>query len=105
MMKALNDLNVSGVHLRSIHLNPLGDLRFKCPAEDYRHPSVLEVYNEIIRNLTELEEFKNISFIDTDFIIGPMWDSSPDFCHFPPEGEIARAEALHILETVLFGSS
>ncbi|KAL7472912.1 hypothetical protein ACHAXS_013290 [Conticribra weissflogii] len=102
MMKALNYLNVSGVHLRSIHLNPLGDLRLKCPAEDYRHPSVLGVYNEIIRNLTKLDEFRNIPFIDTDFIIGPMWDSSPDFCHFPPEGEIARAEALYILENVLF---
>ena len=34
------------------------------------------------------------------FIIGPMWDSAVDFCHYR-DGKVAKAEALHVLDQVI----
>ena len=38
----------------------------------------------------------NVPFIDTDFIIGPMWDSAGDFCHYRDD-KVVKAEALYVL--------
>ena len=35
-----------------------------------------------------------------NFIIGPMWDSAVDFCHYR-DGKVAKAEALHVLDQVI----
>ena len=67
------------VYLRSIHYNVVGYVKTICPPENWRSPPVIDTYNEIINNLPSST---NISFIDTNFIVGPLWDISADFCHY-----------------------
>ncbi len=100
LMNSLRYMNTSGVYMRSIHLNPLGDVKLTCPPTDWRNPPAIGIYNDIILNLTKFE-VTNIPFVDTDVIIGPMWDSAPDFCHYPSSGKVAVAEALYILDNIL----
>mmetsp|Transcript_33711 Transcript_33711/g.81504 ORF Transcript_33711/g.81504 Transcript_33711/m.81504 type:complete len:392 (-) Transcript_33711:16-1191(-) len=85
------------IYLRSIHYNALGDVKTTCPPEDWRSPPVIDTYNEIIKNLSSS---MNISFIDTNFIVGPLWDISEDFCHYRLD-KVASAEALYMLERLL----
>ena len=46
---------------------------------DWRSPSVVSLYNNITRQLSE--EY-DIPYLDTNFIIQPVWDSSFDWCHY-----------------------
>jgi hypothetical protein len=62
-----------GFHLRSIHYNPLGDTKFNCPPDDWRSPSTIDGYKL---------ECKYVPYIDTNFILRPMWDSASDWCHY-----------------------
>ena len=65
---------------------------------DWRTPPVIEQYNSIIRNVSFS---MNVSYIDTNFIIRPMWDSAEDFCHYRHD-KIAAAEALYMIGRLLF---
>jgi len=89
------------IYLRSIHYNALGDVKTTCPPEDWRSPPVIDTYNEIIKNLSSS---MNISFIDTNFIVGPLWDISADFCHYRLD-KVASAEALYMLGRLLLPST
>mmetsp|Transcript_5028 Transcript_5028/g.10170 ORF Transcript_5028/g.10170 Transcript_5028/m.10170 type:complete len:501 (+) Transcript_5028:157-1659(+) len=97
MIQNLKAMNTTGVYLRSIHYNALGDVKIKCPPEDWRSPPVIDGFNRMIRILVETMD---VPFIDTNFIIGPMWDSGGDFCHYRND-KVARAEALYILSRLL----
>ena len=88
-------LNV-GLHLRSIHDNPLGDIRVMCPPKDWRTPATIDGYNAILHSLSLAMD---VPFIGTSFIIRPLWDSSADWCHYQEEAGIV--EAAYLLHTLL----
>lgn len=76
--------------------NPLGDLKTTCPPSgDFRNPPVIDMYNNITRSLCS--QF-NISFIDTNDIIGIMWDRAPDWCHYTDVS--GKIEAEYILAKI-----
>ena len=99
MILRLSSLSSSSnkIYLRSIHYNALGDVKTSCPPQDWRSPPVIDTYNDIIRNLSSS---MNISYIDTNFIVGPLWDISEDFCHYRLD-KVASAEALYMLSRML----
>jgi len=79
LQRALKAYPSVQLFVRSMHYNPIGDIIGSCPPHDWRSPPVIDGYNQVLKQLTlEL----NIPFIDTNHIIGPMWDSAPDWCHF-----------------------
>ena len=97
MLLLLRGFEIPNLFLRSVHHNPLGNLKTTCPPEDWRYPATVDMYNEIHRNLTaEL----GVPFLDTPDIIGSMWDSAHDFCHYRND-ETSRAEALFVLGEAL----
>ena len=38
-----------------------------------------------------------VPYLDTNPIIGPMWDSAEDSCHYRTTGKVAEVEALYVL--------
>lgn len=46
-----------------------------------------------------MAEESNVEYIDTNFIISPLWDSPKDWCHY--ENEAGSSEALYILQNVI----
>ena len=84
--------HVNNLHLRSIHYNPLGDWITTCPPRDGRNPRVLEIYNVI---LEELAHNYSLKYWDTNFVMGPMWDHSHDWCH--PQQQETDIEATYFL--------
>jgi hypothetical protein len=83
-------------YLRSMNYNPLGGLIASCPPTDWRSPVVVDGYNTILRRLAK--SF-NITYIDSTFIVGPMWDSAPDWCHY--KNEVGHRMAAYIVARVL----
>ena len=67
--------------LRSVHSNPLKRYTSICypRIRDWRTPVNAELCNKALQEISD--ENENVTFIDTDFIIGPMWDVSSDFNH------------------------
>ena len=111
---------------RSIHYNPLGDSISSCPPKDHRNPVVIDGYNYIIQQvvhdmnanstttttdssssaaLHSSSKNKNnrIMYIDTNFIVGPVWDTSPDWCHL--NSDTSQVEALYIASVMMSDSS
>jgi hypothetical protein len=74
----------------------LGDVYSSCPPRDWRYPPVIEGYNSIIKSLCEKYE---LPFLDTNDIIGPMWDSGDDWCHL--NKKVGMAEAFYMLSTII----
>jgi len=84
------------IFLRSIHYQPLGDWSGSCPNKDWRHPFVIDGYNNILRGLSRKYD---LPFIDTNFVVSPMWDHSWDWCHLDPA--VGSPESLYILAKVM----
>lgn len=82
------------LYLRSMHYNALGNRMTACPPDEWRNPFVVDGYNLIAKQLAS-ESMGKVKFIDTNFIIGPMWDSPEDWCHF--KNEAGRQDALFLL--------
>lgn len=99
MVKAINNLRsgrLQNINLRSIHYNPLGDSKTTCPPTDWRNPPAIGMYNDILLNVSATMA---LPFIDTRFIMSPMWDSAPDWCHYRNKAGIE--EARFILQQLL----
>jgi hypothetical protein len=75
--------NYPDIHVvvRSINYNPIGALIGKCPANDWRTPTAIDGYNSVIQHAVEEIASDKISWVDTNFLVGPMWDAAPDWCH------------------------
>ena len=58
---------------------------------------MIEKYNRILSNLTRS---RNVQFLDTSHIIGPLWDSAGDFCHYRDD-KASQVEALYVLWRLL----
>jgi hypothetical protein len=87
------------LYLRNIHYNPLGDVKLQCPPRDWRSPPVIDMYNDILQNISAS---MNVSYIDGTSILSTVWDSAADWCHYINEG--SAQEALHILSRLLSGT-
>jgi len=85
------------IYMRSIHYNPLNDRISSCPSEDWRNPTVIDAYNKVISKVCD--QMEHVKFVDTNFIVGPMWDSSPDWCHLSPE--LQSVESFYLAAVVL----
>jgi hypothetical protein len=83
-------------YLRSMNYNPLGGRIASCPPTDWRSPVVVDGYNAILRRLAK--SF-HITYIDSNFIVGPMWDSAPDWSHY--RNEVGHRMAAYIVARVL----
>jgi len=93
MVDRLLESGLENLSLQSIHYNALGDIKTTCPPQDWRSPPLIDVYNRI---LLDLATSKNLSYIDTNFIVGPLWDIFKDFGHYRLNA-VARSEALYVL--------
>jgi len=99
---------------RSINYNPLGALIGSCPPTDWRSPTTIDGYNAAIRHAIENLQQININntagnvssnvrsvvqFVDTDFLVGPLWDAASDWCHL--DQPIGLLQGLYIVQQAL----
>lgn len=66
-----------------------------CPPTDWRSPNVIDMYNQITKRLSTRFGFP---FIDTNNIVGVLWDSAEDWCHI--KGAASEAETTYILDKI-----
>lgn len=70
-----------------------------CPSTDWRQPWVVDAYNAMLKTACSEE---GIHVIDTnELVIGPIWDSAWDWCHFHHRGFPALAGL--VLDTLSVG--
>ncbi|KAL3926659.1 MAG: hypothetical protein SGBAC_013386 [Bacillariaceae sp.] len=92
------------VYMRSIHEIPISDRTGSCPMSDWRSPVVMHGYNHLVKKAVQEIQQQNevgnkiIRFLDTSFITSPMWDSAPDWGHFPLN--VTDEEALFMASVV-----
>lgn len=91
------------VFARSINYNPLGSLIGGCKPTDWRSPLVIDGYNTAIRHVVDSIQSKNLSFIDTNFLVGPVWDSASDWCHLDPH--VGIQQGIYTLSKVVHDMS
>ena len=88
---------------RSIHYNPLNERISSCPPKDWRYPTVIDGYNQVIQQAVEGTvkgpNVPRIRFVDTNFIVGPMWDASSDWGHVA--NHASHVEALYLVAVTL----
>ena len=63
---------------------------------EWRSPSVVWGYRNITENLAR--EY-GIPYLSTDFLLGPVWDSPTDWCHYAAfvSGQAGKEEARYLL--------
>jgi len=95
---SLAGLATPKLFLRSVHSNALKIDTSICYPKmlDWRTPLNAELCNKALQEISD--ENENVTFIDTDFIIGPMWDVQPDFNHH--RGIESMEETKYILREV-----
>ena len=78
--------------LRSAHPNGMGWRHSKCPAKDFRSlPNTIKATSVLQEIAADFAANNNtmVSFIDTNPIIDPVWDSNRDWSHYRWEaGEV-----------------
>jgi hypothetical protein len=94
ILEILSKANID-VYYRSMHYNPLGDMILHCPPTDWRSPSVVDMYNKITQRVCKLHGMK---WIDTNEIMGIMWDRAEDWCHYRDFS--SSAEAMYFLSYI-----
>jgi len=102
------------VLLRSINYNPLGNQISACPPKDWRNPLVIDGYNSVIRRVVRDINHENnnnnnnnnntqtknaVQFVDTNSIIGPVWDAAGDWCH--PDHWVRIPHSVYVLVRAL----
>ena len=70
----------------------MGDVYSTCPPQDWRYPPIIDEYNAIIQSICNDYD---LPFMNTNEIVGPMWDSGDDWCHL--HGKVAIVEAYYLL--------
>lgn len=91
------------IFARSIHYNPINDINSVCPPLDWRSPAVIDAYNVVIEKAVRDVggRSQNISFLDTNFLISPVWDSGFDWCHL--SNYISEVEMTYIAAVAVGG--
>lgn len=91
--KELLKMSGADVYFRSMHYSSLMNyVAGSCPGIDWRSPPVVDEYNKIERKLCMKY---GIPFIDTNFLVSPVWDSAHDWSHLNPD--LAMVEAQYII--------
>ena len=85
------------IFLRSIHYSGINYAISACPPSDWRSIPVIDMYNEILKNIAQ--STTGITYLDTNSIIGPLWDSAPDYFHF--SNKVGMVEAIYLLREVI----
>jgi hypothetical protein len=88
-----DDLSLFQIHNS---YNPLGDAHTTCRPHDWRYPPLIDEYNSIIDSLCK--EY-NVSYIDTNDIVGPLWDSGSDWCH--QSQKVNQVENIYMLSKMI----
>lgn len=83
------------VFVKSVNYNPRSARIGSCPPVDWRRIPFIDVYNEVLKELSL--EYK-VALIDLHDIVSPMWDSAIDWCHY--KGKVFKEEAKRILATI-----
>ena len=108
-----NDARFMELYVISLHYIPLDERFSTCPPMDWRSPPVIDGYNVAISKVcNELGgHANNITFLDTGFLVDPLWDTAPkqeeedleNFEEDPPTISLAasNAEALYVAGVVL----
>lgn len=98
--------SLRNVVLRSAHPNGLKSDIVMCPTSDHRHPPNADLATRILKEIVKESNRQQqppaqnnirdgdaealpspsdnriVSFLDTSFLIGPVWDSAPDWNHY-----------------------
>ena len=86
---------VNNINTCNHSYNPIGDWIGGCPAIDRRNPLVIDMYNQITERTCNKY---NVSFIDTNDIMSPLWDRASDYCHY---NDISSDwEAIYIVDKI-----
>lgn len=86
------------VILRSAHTNGLKWEVIKCPVKDFRTPLTAALATASLRRIAQgLSPL--VSFLDTSFIVDPVWDAADDWSHY--SGEAGEVETAYILSEIL----
>jgi hypothetical protein len=81
---------------RSVHTNPLDRRSMVCPPKDWRNPTAMNGYNEVIQHVCRE---MNITFLDATFLTAPVWDAAPDYSHL--DNRTSDAELLFLTGSAL----
>ena len=73
-----------------------------CLHVDWRSPPVVDRHNSIERKLCMEHD---IPFVDTNFLIGPVWDSAPDWNHLNPDSRLVEAQYIIAQTSILATNS
>jgi len=82
---------------RNIHFNGLGDRYWTCPPVDWRSPTAMRQVTSLVQHAVANSAY--VHYVDTDFIVEPMWDSAHDWSHL--NAPVSQAETLYLLSEVL----
>eukprot|EP00035_Acanthoeca_spectabilis_P026884 m.464625 g.464625 ORF g.464625 m.464625 type:complete len:428 (+) comp23621_c0_seq1:167-1450(+) len=90
---ALKNGTIGSARVLTINYIPMMAWMLNCPPNDWRQPWVIDVYNDMLKS----ECTKNgIQVVDTNAqVIGPIWDSAWDWCHFNGPGFTALAKFMY----------
>ena len=101
MLTRLHDALPSSfpIFVRSINYNPLGSMIGDCVPTDWRSPIVIDGYNSAMQHVVEEMNVPSIQYIDTNFLVGPVWDAASDWCHL--DERVAVSHGLFVLGRVL----
>lgn len=92
---AIRNKTTSAQHIVVIssNYNPPGRSMLSCPPKDWRAPDLVDLYNSISRGVTA--GMDNVEYLDLQqAVVGPVWDSAPDWCHPPAQAFQAQADRI-----------
>ena len=95
------------VLLRSLHPNGLGFAYSACPPTDFRTFPNTDFATSVVKKIAEdfsSEAKKNnvnevVSFLDTRFLMDPVWDSNMDWSHY--DWEVSEIEAKFMVSEIM----
>jgi len=82
---------------RNIHCNGLGDRYWTCPPVDWRSPTTMRQVTNVVQQV--VANSAHVHYVDTNFIVEPLWDSAQDWSHL--NAPVSQAETLYLLSKVL----
>ena len=84
---------VGRVAIAACNPSPLSCMVTTCPPLDWRTPPNFELYNAMLQRVAKSWD---VPFIDTSKVVGPVWDTSPDWNHL--DSSVQRIVAEQVVE-------
>ena len=99
VVRLLQDVkSIEKIYLRSAHPSGLGQRYTSCPSPDSRTPINSAIANELLREIVNGFSDDRVMFLDTSFLMDPVWDSAKDWSHYT--GYVAEMEAKLVISEV-----